>query len=269
MKRLTAMLAAVALLISQAALAIADPASKGWWDDTPWQNPDRGFNWYPPDAPPVKKDKKTEAKPKSIREMTTMQDLQKELARLKDLAIMQPSTANVKAYLEAQTYVMDKSSVFADTARRVVWATPSVDYNNRSPVANFARISQQQNRLDDERRVIAELRKDYAVAFFFRSDCPHCHNQAPIIKLLESQYGMRILAISLDSRPMSQFPEARPDNGISMLLTGGQGVQTVPALYLVDRRTQSGIPLGTGALALDEILTRIRVLTQTAPGQDF
>jgi len=74
LKRLIALLAAVALLISQAAFAITDsgPANKGWWDDTPWQNPERGFNWYPPDAPPVKKDKKADAKPKSIKAMTTM-----------------------------------------------------------------------------------------------------------------------------------------------------------------------------------------------------
>ena len=148
LKRLITLLASVALLIGQAAFAITDssPANKGWWDDTPWQNPERGFNWYPPDAPPVKKDKKIDTKPKSIKAMTTMEELQKELARLKDLAIMQPTQANLRNYLEAQTYVMDKSSVFADTARRVVWATPSVDYNNRSPTATFAQLNKKDMR---------------------------------------------------------------------------------------------------------------------------
>lgn len=187
MKRPIALLAAVALLINQAVFAIADsgPASKGWWNDTPWQNPERGFNWYPPDAPPVKKGKKADAKPKSIKAMATMEDLQKELARLKDLAIMQPTQANVRSYLEAQTYVMDKSSVFADIARRVVWATPSVDYNNRSPTATFAQLNKKDMRREAQEQALAELSRDYGLMFFFRSDCPYCHQQAPVLRLLK------------------------------------------------------------------------------------
>lgn len=140
-QRVVAMVAV--LLLSTAALSAPSPSGSesGWWEDTPWRNPDRGFNWYPPDTPPKKADKKAADKPKPIKDMKTMEELQKELARLKDLAIMQPTQANVRSYLEAQTYVMDKSSLFADVARRVVWATPSVDYNSRSPTATFAQLS--------------------------------------------------------------------------------------------------------------------------------
>lgn len=266
MKRLIAIPALAALLISQAAVAVSDTASsKSWWDDTPWQNPDRGFNWYPPDAPP----KKTEAKPKSIKDMKTMEALQKELARLKDLAIMQPTPSNVRDYLEAQTYVMDKSSVFADVARRVVWATPSVDYNNRSPTATFAQLSKKDIRRDAQQQTLAELSRDYGLMFFFRSDCPYCHQQAPVLRLLERQYGMPVLGVSMDGGTLPQFPDARRDNGISMTVSNGQGIQMVPALFLVHRETRQAVPIGSGALAIDDIVERIRVLTRTQPGQEF
>ena len=248
--------------------AANSPSGKAWWDDTPWDNPERGFNWYPPDAQPKPK-KQAQPKPKSIKEMATMEDLRKELSRLKDMAIMQPTPNNLRVYLEAQTFLMDKSSVFADTARRVVWATPAVDYNNRSPVANFARIEQQERRLAGERDAIRARRNDYALAFFFRSDCPYCHNQAPVLKAIERQYGIKVLAITMDGKGLPDYPDARPDNGVSAVISGGNGIQMVPSLFLVDRKNQSGIPIGTGVLAQDEILTRIRVLTQTVPGQDF
>lgn len=271
MKRLLSLLAAAAALVmSQAAFALSDtPGGKAWWDDTPWQNPERGFNWYPPDAPPQKKDKKAEPKPKSIKEAKTMEELKKELARLKDLAIMQPTQANVRDYLEAQTYLMDKSSLFADTARRVVWATPSVDYNNRSPTATFAQLSKKDERREAQHQTLAELARDYGLMFFFRSDCAYCHQQAPVLRLLERNYGLPVMGVSMDGGGLPQFPDARRDNGISMTVSNGQGIQTVPALFLVHRVTRQAIPVGTGALAIDEIVERIRVLTRTQPGQEF
>ncbi|MBN8762162.1 MULTISPECIES: conjugal transfer protein TraF [unclassified Thiobacillus] len=241
----------------------------GWWEDTPWRNPDRGFNWYPPDTPPKKTDKKATDKPKPIKDMKTMEELQKELARLKDLAIMHPTQANVRSYLEAQTYVMDKSSLFADVARRVVWATPSVDYNSRSPTATFAQLSKKDMRSAAQAQTLAELSRDFGLMFFFRSDCPYCHQQAPVLRLLEQQYGMPVMGVSMDGGGLPQFPDARRDNGISMIVSGGQGIQTVPALFLVHRETRQAVPIGTGALAIDEIVERIRVLTRTRPGQEF
>ncbi|KAB2318964.1 conjugal transfer protein TraF [Betaproteobacteria bacterium SCN1] len=257
------------IVVWSTAGAAPTPAGGGWWDDTPWQNPERGFNWYPPDAPPKKSAKKSEEKPRDIKDMKTMPELQAELARLKDLAVMQPTRDNVRNYLEAQTYVMDKSALFADVARRVVWATPSVDYNNRSPTATFAQLARKDQRSDDQARTLAELSRDYGLMFFFRSDCPYCHQQAPVLKLLEQQYGMPVLGVSLDGGVLPQFPDARRDNGVSMIVSQGQGITAVPALFLVHRASRQAVPVGTGALAIDEIVERIRVLTRTQPGQEF
>lgn len=136
-----------------------------WWNGTPWVRPDRGFNWYPPDAPPKKPAKKAE-KPKSIKEMVTMEDLQKEVNRLKNAAIMKPTEANVRNYLEAQTYVMDKGSFFADVARRVAWQTPSVDYNNRSPTANYALLEKNDRLKREQYQAISHLGRDFGLLFF-------------------------------------------------------------------------------------------------------
>ncbi len=271
MMRYVTALVVVFWWLSATAFAAPYPSSGSpdWWDDTPWRNPDRGFNWYPPDTPPKKSDKKTQAKTKSIKDLKTMPELQAELARLKDLAIMQPTQANVRTYLEAQTYVMDKSSLFADVARRVVWATPSVDYNSRSPTATFAQLSKKDMRSAAQAQTLAELSRDYGLMFFFRSDCPYCHQQAPVLRLLEQQYGMPVMGVSMDGGTLPQFSDARRDNGISMIVSGGQGIQTVPALFLVHRETRQAVQIGTGALAIDEIVERIRVLTRTRPGQEF
>jgi conjugal transfer pilus assembly protein TraF len=244
------------------------PASPGnWWQDTPWHDSDRGFNWYPPDHP-KKAAHATPPRPK-IQDMKSMADIKKELDRLKDLAVLQPTPANVHNFLVAQNFVMNKSSTFADVARRVVWQNPDVDYNTRSPTANYALLTKKDMRQAQQHQALSELSRDYGLMFFFRSDCPYCHQQAPVLKLLQNQYGLPVLAVSMDGGGMPGFPDARPDNGISMQASGGRGVDTVPALYLVNRETHESIPIGSGILAMDEIVERIRVLTQTKPGQEF
>lgn len=249
------------------AFALSGNPQAGWWDDTPWKDPDRGFNWYPPDKP--KQGKETTPKQKSIKEMTSMEEIQKELKRLQDLAILTPTQSNVLAFLEAQQWLMEKSSVFADTTRRVVWQNPQVDYNNRSPVANFALTAKRDMRRQEQQVTLAELSRDYGLMFFFRSDCNFCHQQAPVLKMLEARYGLPVMAVSLDGGGIQQFPDAKRDNGVSMMISGGQGIQHVPALYLVQRESKAAILIGTGVLAQDEIVERIRVLTRTTPGQEF
>ena len=111
--------------------------------------------------------------------------------------------------------------------------------------------------------------KRWLIVFFARSDCSFCHDQAPVLKGFEQATGMPIIAVSLDGGPIPMFPDAKPDNGISLVVSGGAGVQIVPALYLINRRTKEAIPVGTGVIAGDEIAERIRVLTKTKPGQEF
>lgn len=258
-------------LCSEQVFAQTDAAENGssWWNGNPWENPERGFNWYPPDRPPEKKKEKVELKHTPIKQLKTMEELQAELTRLKNVAIMEPTEQNVKVYLEAQTYVLDKGSLFADTARRVVWQNPEVDYNNRNPTASFAVLDKKDMREQQRNTAMATLSKDYGLMFFFREDCTYCHSQAPILKLLQNNYRFPVMAVSLDGGRLAQFPNAKKDNGISLILTDGQGITVTPAIYLVHRETKQAVLLGTGALAMDDLVDRIYVLTQTRPGQEF
>ena len=267
------MLAAVGCLLAFSAHAAPSDMStetKSWWDETPWVNPDRGFNWYPDPREERREQKpKPEEKPKTIYEMTTLEEIQKELARLKGEAVVNPTEKNVLAFLKAQNFVMDKASMFADVSRRVVWANPEVNYSARSSVVSYAR-DRDKTRTDKKREDnLKNLSETHGILFFARSDCDYCHDEAPILKAFSMKTGIPILTISMDSRPIPMFPDAKPDNGISIIASGGNGIQTVPALYLIDRKSQQVTPLGTGVVAGEELAERIRVMTMTKPGEEF
>lgn len=262
----------VGLMIAlNSSAATSSRASMSWWDDTPWGAPDRGFNWYPDpaDEKVPEEDRKPEEKPKTIYEMTSLEEIKKELERLKGIAVTNPSESNVLVFLKAQNWVMDKASLFADVSRRVVWANPEVNYAARSPTANFALANVRERQEKDRSETIQALSQTHGLLFFAKSDCPFCHDQAPVLRAYSKRTGIQVLTVSLDGRPIAGFPDAKPDNGIAMMASGGEGVQVVPALYLIDRRTQQTIALGTGVITAEEISERIRVLTKTAPGQEF
>jgi len=241
-----------------------------WWDRSAWENPDRSYQWYPPErvAPLAPESPPTPPPPlprKSIRELTTTKDIREELDRLKDEAVINPTKENVRTYLEAQQYVMGKGSTFADMARRVVWETAELDYSLRRPTNTLAIDAFKSARRDTRDQAIARLAKENGLFFFFRGDCPYCHQLAPILKFLQDAHGLEVFPVSLDGGRLPQFPHAYPDNGISRVLEVAQ----VPALFLSSKTERRVQPIGYGVLAADEILERMYVLTQTKPGEDF
>jgi conjugal transfer pilus assembly protein TraF len=257
----------LALLVLRGPVLAADqPLSKSWWDGDPWTLEDRGFNWYPPDAPlrPSQSASPSVAKPlppKSIYEMRTGEDVGKELKRLRDVAIFNPTESNIYAYFKAQLWMFNNASRFADATKRVMWKNPDIDLSVTRTNVSGALISERQRKEIGSTQLIKQLASNYGLVFFLRSDCPYCHDQADVLTLYRQTYGMDVLPITMDGHPISQFPDARPDNGISMALSSGKGIPTVPALYLVHKRTNSAVQIGYGILSMAELVDRIRILT--------
>ena len=263
-------------LLTSALLLVAfacNAESSSWWDETPWENPERGFNWYP-DPAEAKKEKEKEKpvekeKPKTIYEMTTLEEIKKELERIKGVAVVNPTKENVLEFLRAQNFVMDKSALFADVSRRVVWANPDVNYSTRSPVASFAK-GNERNRMNAKRtQLLNDLSKTHALLYFARSDCQYCNDQGPVLKEFSRKTSIPILTITLDGMPIPSFPDAKPDNGISLIASEGKGIERVPATFLIQKDNKSIIPLGAGVITADELGERIRVVTTTQPGEEF
>ncbi len=68
---------------------------------------------------------------------------------------------------------------------------------------------------------------------------------------------------------MSIFRNLLPDNGIGSLLTKGQGIQQVPALFMVNREQTKSYLVSSGVVALEDILSRIALLGTKRAGSFF
>jgi conjugal transfer pilus assembly protein TraF len=188
--------------------------------------------------------------------------LSEHLPQYLNTALDDPSPANVTAYLYLQRYALDKSSRFADAAELAAISDPYLDENTRRPIATFGAQLRTRASAEAMEATLAGLADSVGLYFFFRSDCPYCHEQAPILKALEALYGFRVLAVSLDQRPLpgDPYPDYIPDRGQSQLLQ----VVATPALYLVKPESSEIVPVAQGLLSLSEFKDRIVKLAHEA-----
>nr|WP_245535884.1 conjugal transfer protein TraF [Thiorhodococcus drewsii] len=175
-------------------------------------------------------------------------------------AIDDPSPTRVALYLYLQKLALDKASRFTESFQRVVQADPYLDETTRRPVGNYANLL---NRVAGEQRdqVLQTLAKEAGIWLFYRSDCPYCAAQAPVLRLLAQRQGFAIQAIALDGRPLpgGAFPDFRPDAGQAQRLR----VVSTPALFLV-RPPDGIVPLAQGLLSLTDLEQRILLAAHEA-----
>ncbi|MFY9973275.1 MAG: conjugal transfer protein TraF [Chromatiaceae bacterium] len=177
------------------------------------------------------------------------------LDRYRDRAIDEPSPENVAVYLHLQRIAMDKSSRFAAVSERVVQGDPVLDEITRRPTATFGANLVDRNAGAAMDSLLGRLAQSAALWFFYRSDCPYCDAQAPLLEALAERYGFAVLAVSLDGAGLTdgRFPDYRVDQGQAALL----GVVSTPALFLARPDQGDVAPIAQGLLSLSQLRERI------------
>ena len=235
-------------------------------------------NWYCDDEPepvkatPAQRPKQEQvASPqpspvlRDLSKLKTAEELRQELKIREDLAVMNPTEQNIKNYLDAWHMTMDKGTVFADQWRRVVWTNPQYDYSLKNPVNNTAVKVNNEAKNQDRTNYMKNIAREHGLIFFFRSDCPYCHQYAPTLKLLSEMYGIEDLGVSIDGGGLPEFPNPRDGRAVAQQW----GIEKVPATFIASKKTGEKATIGFGVMSLQEVVDRIWTLTNTEPGQEF
>jgi len=252
------LLLALALLLGASAASAQDATARYWSDS--W----RGWHFYE-DPPAAERERPTLpeqtvplAPTSRAPELVEFERLQKTLEDTRNIAIMRPTEANVRRYMELESQVVARASYFADVAQRVAWATPELDPTLQGRPVNAKALEVfEQTQQAGRSRAIADLGKDHVLLFFYRSDCPYCHAFAPTLAAFQARHGIQVVAVSMDGGPMPGFPEARPDNGIATTLK----VTQVPAIFLAQPFTGRITPIGFGVLSESQLLERLAIVS--------
>ena len=254
--------------------ALGAPAAGGEWRS--WCGDEGagaslGWHFYcdrredPPEAGPAP----TPAPPVGDERPATerIEAMRKALEEARAEAILDPTPANVAAYLRLQQETLQRAAVFSDAFRRTVWATPALDYTLRRPVGALAKQVWSDERRRARDAALARLGERYGLIYLGAPGCAACKVFGPLLRAFAQRHGLDVLAVSLTGGALEGWPEAVADNGRAARL--GLGNAPVPALVLFDARTKRARPVGFGVMAEDEMAERIFTLTALEPGHDY
>ncbi|MBM5783078.1 MAG: conjugal transfer protein TraF [Pelagibacterales bacterium] len=218
----------------------------------------------------VDKDVKKDAK----QSKEDQSDYAEQLARIKQTledkkakAVIYPTEDNIKDYMSYQQKALDRSGIFADQWRRVLWKNPELDYTQKRPVSKVGKESWIDQRNQDVTDTIKNINERYGIFFLFNSTCPHCHRYSPILKSFQEKYGITIMPVSMDGGALPEWDNIMVNRG--QVERMGIEVNSVPATILFDKETRQVLPVGFGVLSHSELEERIYAITKLGVGDDF
>ena len=231
--------------------SVVNAAEKNFWTEDVWASPDRGFLFYQEKVSPEKE--------KPLPEFETVEELKAEALRRLNVAVMDPSETNLKAYLAINTLMLEKSNLFAKRWQETLWANPAFDHTVVHPNANFAQVALKDEAKQNKEAAIKQLASQAGLVVLVQSGCSFCSMMSPVIERLSQESGFSVLPISIKGDVTSEWPNAKPDNGIvKRLMTLSGSVPTVtPAVFLVSRDGQSAQLVASGALSLEDLKERL------------
>lgn len=241
-------------------------AETTWYDERAWDLPERAYQWYP-DDPEKKQKQKEELERENTQkpEVAAFEDLQEKVVQARKVAIMNPTQENLSTYIALQELVMQQATTFTDQWQRTIWQNPVLDYAQKGRPTNAQAMKvYDAQKTSNIGEAIRQMAGQTGLLFIFRSDCPYCHAMAPILRSFQDQYGIKIMAVSLDGGGIPGFPNAVVDNGIATRLN----VTTVPAMFVMDTQTKEFRPIGFGVIAINELEDRFLRLSRPV-GQAF
>ena len=156
-------------------------------------------------------------------------------------AVLEPSEANVAAYLQLQRAALDRAATFSDAFRRTVWAEPALDYTLRRPVGALAKHLWADARRAEREGVLRRLGERYGLIYLGDEACAACRVFGPLLRAFALRHGLDVLAVS----------------------------RSLPALVLYDTRTRRVRPVAFGVVAEDQLSRRLFVLTAREVGHDY
>ena len=264
----------IAATVVWAALG-APAAAAEWrsWCGEPGSSAGQGLGWHfycdraeePPEAEPAPRPAPSVVDERPATER--IEAMRKALEEARAEAILDPTPANVTAYLRLQQETLQRAAAFSDAFRRTVWATPELDYTLRRPVGALAKQVWSDGRRQARDAALARLGERYGLIYLGHAGCAGCKVFGPLLRAFASRHGLDVLAVSLSGEALEGWPEAVPDNGRAARL--GLGNAPVPALVLFDAQTKKVLPVGFGVMAEDEMAERIFALTALESGNDY
>ena len=273
-----------------------------WWEQDVWQDPDRPFLFYgapkesrperslahrPAEPAPVPpKPSVTPRDPDDFSSYPTVDALKTERERRLNVAIMDPSPANMAAYQAINAHMLGLSARFAAAWQLGRMLNPGYDFTSTHPSANFATAALADVNRETSRSLMASLATDAGLLFIGQPGDPLTEIAAGPVRAFARTHRLPLMAVAVkpgfsgtakgaDVPGFAPFDTVHADAGQAAAL----GLTTFPAVLLIPtpdamaRRVdfailkgalagRDGMLIAAGAVSGEELLRRITFLLQ-------
>jgi len=173
------------------------------------------------------------------------------LEHYENLAVSNPTEENLYYYYNILDIARKKALLFTMQAMYVWQKYPELSTARDYPVVMPGIQAKYEAMGREINSYLVGKRYDYGLVVFVSSRCPYCKVQLNVVKAFVDYYGweVKIVDIDYDKRAVSNF-----------------GIEVVPTIILVSKRTGGWFPLSSGVITVDEIKERIYLAMRKLEG---
>lgn len=230
----------------------------------------KGFYWYdrlkeavekevekdkplpPPETP---KDTATK-EPKQV--VINSEWLKENLPKLQMIAQDNPTNENLANYYYAQRLMLDIGSRFAERTNEFFMTEPVLSEDLRRPTMASSLLTKKDDIAAAQKKVVKGINDRFGVFFFYRSDCPYCHNQSHAMHLMQKNLGLEVLGISMDGLRLNAKNSDKYKHRVDrdLILSKKYNITITPTTMLVDYETGKAVPLAYGQTSYTDLVDK-------------
>lgn len=233
----------------EAAVNNASSAAGGTYVDQPIV----GWHWYNEPQPEEEDEPDDDTVPLSALPPNLQMSLLQKLTKEKlNSAILSLSPEKAADYLRMQSYLVNLSGQFTQSAKKALLLYPDLDYNLEHSRYNSTTSLQQTAARQAQAAAIHALGQRYGLFLFYRGNNPVDSQMATSVGQFSQQYGLSLIPVSMDGARSEALPQTRQDSGQASRM----GVSQFPALMLVEPGSEHYQPLAYGFMTQDDLARR-------------
>ncbi len=192
----------------------------------------------------------SEMSPKQV--LDTLSSVQKELQVRQARFTLEPSVENARSFLDYQRLMFKNGTEAGEAMQTALIKYPYLDSRIENPISQQAiKIQTLEQDVANDLK-IKEFAQQFKLFYFFKPDCPYCHEFQPVLENIAKDYGFIVEAISSDGTKLNGFP-TRIDNDLASKLN----VTTYPTVIAYNSKNNIYLPVSRGFLPESDLKLNI------------
>lgn len=221
--------------------------------------PAHGFHWYSQDKEevPIKPIVPHAAPAQAISPYEKLMQVRKATLNKLAQALIEPSFESTVVYMQAQQDLAKKNQKFVRFWQEALLVHPELDHSLNFPTDNSAIAVRNDSTNALIERVIKETAKHYGLILFYKGNSSVSQKFVTHLTPFVSASEFAMISVSTDGQPITGLPNPKSVPLEVVQKTMKLESRYMPALYLVNLRTNTMSPLSYGFVSLTELKERL------------